>query len=241
VCGRAGDLAGGRSSAGVPLRQARHLGRARCRDGAVHRPSWPGSRDGLGPHPSSPDHSLRVDRPHQSTSRPRGHVDTSAGRPPARWPRSAPRGCGRRPPVRRARASICAGRRSCADSTWNTLSDGQADARLDPSAPPHPAAADRWIWLVIAAHTQLRLPRPLAEGLRRPWEKPADPNPARAGPSRVQEPPHQLALPGPCTETQPARPRQAAGSKNLRPAIRYDVGKTTRRPGTIAERDQVRP
>jgi hypothetical protein len=104
-----------------------------------------------------------------------------------------------------------------------------------------PAAADRWIWLVIAAHTQLRLPRPLAEGLRRPWEKPADPNPARAGPSRVQEPPHQLALPGPCTETQPARPRQAAGSKNQRPAIRYDVGKTTRRPGTVAERDQVRP
>lgn len=32
-----------------------------------------------------------------------------------------------------------------------------------------PAAADRWTWLIIAAHTQLRLPRPLAADLRRPW------------------------------------------------------------------------
>lgn len=32
-----------------------------------------------------------------------------------------------------------------------------------------PEAADRWTWLVIAAHTQLRLARPLAVDLRRPW------------------------------------------------------------------------
>ena len=31
-----------------------------------------------------------------------------------------------------------------------------------------PAAADRWTWLVLAAHTQLRLARPLAADLRRP-------------------------------------------------------------------------
>ncbi len=31
---------------------------------------------------------------------------------------------------------------------------------------------DRWTWLIIAAHTQLRLARALAEDLRRPWEKP---------------------------------------------------------------------
>jgi hypothetical protein len=29
-------------------------------------------------------------------------------------------------------------------------------------------AADRWTWLVIACHTQLRLARPLADDLRRP-------------------------------------------------------------------------
>lgn len=38
-----------------------------------------------------------------------------------------------------------------------------------------PQAADRWTWLVVAAHTQLRLVRPLAADLRRPWERPADP------------------------------------------------------------------
>jgi hypothetical protein len=38
-----------------------------------------------------------------------------------------------------------------------------------------PQAADRWTWLVIAAYTQLRLARPLAADLRRPWEKPALP------------------------------------------------------------------
>ncbi|GAA3311855.1 hypothetical protein GCM10020295_82520 [Streptomyces cinereospinus] len=36
-----------------------------------------------------------------------------------------------------------------------------------------PEAADRWTWILIVAHTQLRLARPLAKDLRRPWEKPA--------------------------------------------------------------------
>jgi hypothetical protein len=36
-----------------------------------------------------------------------------------------------------------------------------------------PQAAGRWTSIVIAAHTQLRLARPLAADLRRPWEKPA--------------------------------------------------------------------
>src|SRR5262249_20961224 len=36
-----------------------------------------------------------------------------------------------------------------------------------------PAAADRWTRLIIAAHAQLRLSRPLADDLRRPWERPA--------------------------------------------------------------------
>jgi hypothetical protein len=60
-------------------------------------------------------------------------------------------------------------------------------------------AADRWTWLVIAAHTQLRLARPLATDLRRPWEKPA--LPGRLTPARVRrgfgEPPpaHPLSPP----------------------------------------------
>ena len=39
-----------------------------------------------------------------------------------------------------------------------------------------PEAADRWTWLILIAHTQLRLARPLAVDLRRPWEKPVPPN-----------------------------------------------------------------
>lgn len=36
-----------------------------------------------------------------------------------------------------------------------------------------PEAADRWTWIVLVAHTQLRLARPpLAADLRRSWEKP---------------------------------------------------------------------
>lgn len=46
------------------------------------------------------------------------------------------------------------------------------------------AAADRWTWLVLAAHAQLRLARPLTADLRRPWERPAEPN--RLTPARVR-------------------------------------------------------
>ncbi|GAA3481612.1 hypothetical protein GCM10018966_061430 [Streptomyces yanii] len=47
-----------------------------------------------------------------------------------------------------------------------------------------PQAADRWTWIVIAVHTQFRLAPPLAEDLRRPWEKPA--TPGRLTPARVR-------------------------------------------------------
>uniref|UniRef100_UPI00404026BB NF041680 family putative transposase n=1 Tax=Streptomyces sp. DSM 41540 TaxID=3448657 RepID=UPI00404026BB len=38
-----------------------------------------------------------------------------------------------------------------------------------------PEAADRWTWLILSVFTQLRLARPLAADLRRPWEKPTSP------------------------------------------------------------------
>ena len=40
---------------------------------------------------------------------------------------------------------------------------------------PHTAAADRWTWLIIAAHTQLCPGPPLVADLRRPWERLAAP------------------------------------------------------------------
>jgi hypothetical protein len=40
----------------------------------------------------------------------------------------------------------------------------------------HPEQADRWVWLILATYNQLRLARPLADDLRRPWEKPLTPD-----------------------------------------------------------------
>lgn len=45
-------------------------------------------------------------------------------------------------------------------------------------------AADWWTGIMIAAYAQLRLARPLATDLRRPWEKPAEPN--KLTPARVR-------------------------------------------------------
>jgi hypothetical protein len=38
----------------------------------------------------------------------------------------------------------------------------------------HPAQADRWTWLVVAASTQVRLARPWVADHRLPWERPQD-------------------------------------------------------------------
>ncbi|MGW6705216.1 NF041680 family putative transposase [Streptomyces sp. NPDC054956] len=106
-----------------------------------------------------------------------------------------------------------------------------------------PQAADRWTWLIIVAHTQLRLARPLAEDIRRPWERPM--KPTRLTPARVRRGFRNLRphLPCPARAPKPTRPGPGSplGSKNQRPATRYDVGKTVRRPESIIERDRTRP
>ena len=103
-----------------------------------------------------------------------------------------------------------------------------------------PHAADRWTWLIIAAHTQLRLARPLATDLRRPWEKPAPPG--RLTPARVRRDFRYLRA----KTTQPAGapkpgkpgPGRPPGSKNRHPAPRYDVGKAVKRERTLTARRQ---
>lgn len=106
-----------------------------------------------------------------------------------------------------------------------------------------PEAADRWTWLTIVAHTQLRLVRPLAEDVRRPWERPVKPH--RLTPARLRRGFMNLrpTLPCPARVPKPTRPGpgRPVGSKNQRPATRYDVGKTVRRPESIIERDRIRP
>jgi hypothetical protein len=103
-----------------------------------------------------------------------------------------------------------------------------------------PEAADRWTWLIIAAHTQLRLARPLATDLRRPWEKPA--TPGKLTPARVRrgfrnlhpKTTHPARAPKPSTPG-PGRP---PGSKNRHPAPHHDVGKTTKRDLTLKAHHQ---
>ncbi|MFE5924094.1 NF041680 family putative transposase [Streptomyces sp. NPDC056468] len=88
-------------------------------------------------------------------------------------------------------------------------------------------AADRWTWLVIAAYTQLRLARPLASDLRRPWEKPVPSN--KLTPGRVRRGFRNLRtkLVSPARAPKPTRPGpgRPPGSKNRHPAVRHEVGR----------------
>src|SRR5436309_14640631 len=94
-----------------------------------------------------------------------------------------------------------------------------------------PEAADRWTWLIIAAHTQLRLARPLAADLRHPWERPVPPG--RLTPARVRRGVRNIrakaAQPAGAPKPGKPGPGRPPGSKNRHPAARYDAGKTTRR------------
>jgi DDE superfamily endonuclease len=91
-----------------------------------------------------------------------------------------------------------------------------------------PQAADRWTWLILAAYAQLRLARPLAADLRRPWEKPAPPG--RLTPARVRRGFRHLrektACPAGAPKPGKPGPGRPPGSKNRRPAPIQRVGKT---------------
>ncbi|MEV7167246.1 NF041680 family putative transposase [Streptomyces microflavus] len=90
-----------------------------------------------------------------------------------------------------------------------------------------PAAADRWTWLVIAAHAQLRLARPLAEDLRNPWERPA--RQGRLTPARVRRGFRRLHRKTPQPTGAPkstiAGPGRPTGTKNRHRARVHPVGK----------------
>jgi hypothetical protein len=88
-----------------------------------------------------------------------------------------------------------------------------------------PHTADRWTWLVLAAYTQLRLARPLAIDLRRPWERPLPPD--RLTPARVRRGFRHLhaKTATPAAAPKPSRPGpgRPPGRANTQPAPRYDV------------------
>ncbi|MGW1355707.1 NF041680 family putative transposase, partial [Streptomyces sp. NPDC002409] len=98
-----------------------------------------------------------------------------------------------------------------------------------------PEAADRWTWILIVAHTQLRLARPLATDLRRPWEKPTasgrlTPARGRRGFRNIRA---HLACQARVPKPRGAGPGRPPGAKNRHRAPRYDVGKTVKRPETL--------
>ncbi|MEV4238930.1 NF041680 family putative transposase [Nocardia sp. NPDC049737] len=90
-----------------------------------------------------------------------------------------------------------------------------------------PESADRWTWLTLVAYTQLRLARPLADDLRRPWEKPVEPQ--RLTPARVRRGFRCIAAKtgSPADAPKPTRPGpgRPSGSKNRSRAARHDVGR----------------
>jgi hypothetical protein len=93
-----------------------------------------------------------------------------------------------------------------------------------------PAAADRWTWLILAAHTQLRLARPLAADQRLPWQprlSPTQLTPARvrAGYRRIHQTAARPANPPKATRPGPGRP---PGHPNKHKAPIQHVGKRNR-------------
>ncbi len=91
----------------------------------------------------------------------------------------------------------------------------------------HTAAADRWTWIIIAAHTQLRLARALTIDYRLPWQRPLAPTmltPARvrAGYRRICATAARPASEPKGTRPGPGRPK---GRRNRRKAPTQPVGK----------------
>jgi hypothetical protein len=90
-----------------------------------------------------------------------------------------------------------------------------------------PEQAQRWSWLILAAHTQLRLARTLALDLRRRWEK-TTPTEGLMTPGRVRRGfrmlRRHLGTPARTPKSTTAGPGRPPGTTRP-PRTRYDVGK----------------
>lgn len=107
-----------------------------------------------------------------------------------------------------------------------------------------PEAADRWTWLVIAAHTQLRPTREAAADLRRPWEKRAEPT--RLTPARVRRAYGECRnVPAPSNGPAPRLPPGFPGSSPACPcfcsATADSLAGPQRRPGNRPAGEAVIP
>ena len=92
-----------------------------------------------------------------------------------------------------------------------------------------------WLWHSRTSALPDDVARPLAADLRLPWERPAPPG--RLTPARVRRGFRNIRATVPCPAGAPKPgkpgPGRPPGSKNRRPAHRYDVGKTTKRERTL--------
>ena len=165
---RSPDLARARAHHDHPNHPVRHRGGRRV------RPAAP-----------TADPPRRLGRPRREPPDPRSHRDPAAGRPP---PRRGPT----QTPV-----AVVVGHRSHleeVDQLWQTYlrrfdlehtfrfftqTLGWTRARTR-----SPETGDRPTQIIIAAHTQLRLSRHLTHDLRRPWERPIEPD--RLTPARIR-------------------------------------------------------
>jgi hypothetical protein len=104
-----------------------------------------------------------------------------------------------------------------------------------------PRAADRWTWLIVCVHTQLRLARDLTADLRRPWER-VSTGPGRLTPARVRRGFRHLRakMPLPAGAPKPTRPGpgRPPGSRNRQVAAHPPVGKTQHQNTTQQSRKQ---
>jgi hypothetical protein len=96
----------------------------------------------------------------------------------------------------------------------------------DKAALRHPEQVTRWTWLIIAAITQLRLARPIAEDHRQRWERRR--SPGKLSPGRVRRDFARLAtLAGtPASPPKPSRPGPGRPKgRRSTPAPRYAIKK----------------
>jgi DDE superfamily endonuclease len=92
-----------------------------------------------------------------------------------------------------------------------------------------PHQADRWTWLILTAHTQLRLARHHTHDLRRPWQKPIT-DPHQLTPTRVRRGFHRLHK----KTTQPTHapkpthpgPGRPPSTPNTHKATHHPIGKS---------------
>jgi hypothetical protein len=105
-----------------------------------------------------------------------------------------------------------------------------------------PQAADRWTWLIVAAHTQLRLARPVVADVPRPWERRARDS-GRLTPARVRRGFRDirpiLVLPTSAPKHCRPGPGRPLGSRNKHRAAVRHVGKITKTDAVVTTGTKV--